>query len=777
MPKTQEPDRPALPVARGTADAAPADASHLHRTVLRRMRFVMAAICSVALCALMAALYLLGLMPGAVAASGAALILGSVLAFALVFRWRLNLRATDPSLTVPMTMVAVLCVLYVMAGSDIARDTFVSFFGLVLLFGVFRYTTRTLLQHAGLMLLGYGVVIFLHWHGRPAGDGLLVDAARWLTLATVLPLFTIVGGQIMAGRRAAMQRLRDSEERFRRLTALSSDWYWEQDSMLRFTTLSPGLEAKAGIGPARLIGRTLPQVAQAPPRTSWEAYAEASAAHLPFVNLECQSNDDSGTLRWLSLSGEPLFDPDGMFLGYYGTGRDITEHKQAEERIHFQAHHDALTGLPNRLLLLDRLEHAIAQADRDGHALWVVFVDLDRFKRINDSLGHKSGDLLLQGVAQRMQSHLRPSDTIARLGGDEFVLVLSDWPAGSLSLGLMQQMLDAVRAPFAAGGNAITISCSAGIAVYPGDAGSAELLVERADVAMYRAKEAGRNNAHFYKAEMNALAIRRLRLESELRSALEAREFVLHYQPQMDLATGRIVGVEALLRWQQARPGLTQPVDFIGIAEETGLIVPLGDWVLETACAQAVAWQRSGAARLRMAVNLSARQFAQKGLVATISAALQRSGLEPSLLEIEITESLMMADVEQAVTTLAALKGLGVHVSVDDFGTGYSSLAYLKRFPVDVLKIDRSFIRDIVSDASDAAIVAAIISLAHSLGLTVVAEGVERPEQLIYLASCGCDTVQGYMVSPPMQADALDQLLRTVPAALPARIGAGQRRA
>jgi diguanylate cyclase (GGDEF)-like protein len=458
-----------------------------------------------------------------------------------------------------------------------------------------------------------------------------------------------------------------------------------------------------------------------------------------------------------------------MFLGYYGTGRDITEHKQAEERIHFQAHHDALTGLPNRLLLLDRLEHAIAQADRDGHALWVVFVDLDRFKRINDSLGHKSGDLLLQGVAQRMQSHLRPSDTIARLGGDG--------PAGSLSLGLRQQMLDAVRAPFAAGGNAITISCSAGIAVYPGDAGTAELLVERADVAMYRAKEAGRNNAHFYKAEMNALAIRRLRLESELRSALEAREFVLHYQPQMDLATGRIVGVEALLRWQQARPGLTQPVDFIGIAEETGLIVPLGDWVLETACAQAVAWQRSGAARLRMAVNLSARQFAQKGLVATISAALQRSGLEPSLLEIEITESLMMADVEQAVTTLAALKGLGVHVSVDDFGTGYSSLAYLKRFPVDVLKIDRSFIRDIVSDASDAAIVAAIISLAHSLGLTVVAEGVERPEQLIYLASCGCDTVQGYMVSPPMQADALDQLLRTVPAALPARIGAGQRRA
>ena len=292
---------------------------------------------------------------------------------------------------------------------------------------------------------------------------------------------------------------------------------------------------------------------------------------------------------------------------------------------------------------------------------------------------------------------------------------------------------------------------------------------------MYRAKEAGRNNAHFYKAEMNALAMHRLRLESDLRNALQAEEFVLHYQPQLDLATGRIVGFEALVRWQQARPGLTQPLDFIGVAEEIGLIVPLGDWVLETACAQAVAWQRSGCPDLKMAVNLSARQFAQKDLVAKIAAVLQHSGLDPSLLEIEITESLMMADVEQAVTTLAALKRLGVHVSVDDFGTGYSSLAYLKRFPIDVLKIDRSFVRDIGNDASDAAIVAAIISLAHSLGLSVVAEGVEEQDQLIYLARCGCDTIQGYMVSPPMRAEALEHFLHaSAPAA--SRPG-GQRRA
>ena len=772
MSNHRESDRTALSAARDVANAGQSEASHLHRNVLRRTRFAMAAMCSFAVCTLMAVLHFLGLMSGFVAVSGAALILGSVMAFYLLFHWRLNLRAADPSLTVPMALVSVLCLLYVMLGSDIARDTFVSFFGLVLLFGVFRHTTRTLLLQAALVLVGYAVVIFFSWHDRPRDAGLIIDVARWLTLATVLPLFTLIGGQMMAGRRAAMQRLRDSEERFRRLTGLSSDWYWEQDSALRFSTLSPGLEAKAGIAPVRLIGKTLPEVAAVAGRANWEAYTEASTAHLPFANLECQSTDDSGVQRWLILSGEPLFDAKNSFLGYYGTGRDITARKQAEARIHFQAHHDALTGLPNRLLLLDRLEHAIAQADRDGHALWVVFVDLDRFKRINDSLGHKSGDLLLQGVAQRMLDHLRPSDTIARLGGDEFVLVLSDWPAGSLSLGLMQQMLDAVRAPFAAGGNAVMVSCSAGIAVYPGDADTAELLVERADVAMYRAKEAGRNNAHFYKAEMNALAMHRLRLESDLRSALEAEEFVLHYQPQMDLATGRIVGVEALLRWQQARPGLTQPLDFIGVAEEIGLIVPLGDWVLETACAQAVAWQRSGCGKLRMAVNLSARQFAQTGLAATISAALQRSGLDPSLLEIEITESLMMADVEQAVTTLADLKRLGVHVSVDDFGTGYSSLSYLKRFPIDVLKIDRSFVRDIANDASDAAIVAAIISLAHSLGLSVVAEGVERQDQLIYLASCGCDTVQGYMVSPPMRAEALEHFLRAAPPAAPALVGA-----
>jgi diguanylate cyclase (GGDEF)-like protein/PAS domain S-box-containing protein len=743
-------------------DGAPA--AHRNRTALIKGRFMMAAGSSLALCALMSLLYLFGLMPAAVAASGAVLVMGSVLLFYLVFRFRLNEKARDPSMTLPMTTAAVVCVLYVMLGSSAARDTFVSFFGLILLFAVFRFSTRTLLLQSGLMLLGYAGVILAAWRAGAPGADHAPDIARWLTLATALPLFALIGGEIMAGRRAAMQRLRASEERFRRLTALSSDWYWEQDQDLRFTTLSPGLETKAGIAPWRLIGKTLPEIAMAPFHADWHAHREASAARLPFAHVEFQASDDSGALRWLSLSGEPLFDADQRFLGYYGTGRDITAKKAVEARIHFQAHHDALTGLANRMLLIDRLEHAMAQADSDGHALWVLFVDLDRFKRINDSLGHKAGDAVLKSVAQRMQAHMRPADTIARLGGDEFVLVLSDWPAGSLSLGLVQRMMDAVRAPYAANGNAILISCSVGIAVYPGDAATAELLVERADVAMYRAKEAGRNNAHFYKAEMNALAMSRLRMESDLRGALQANEFVLHYQPQMDLKSGRIVGVEALLRWQHMRPGLRQPAEFIGVAEEIGLIVPIGDWVLNQACLQAVAWQQAGLPAMHVAVNLSARQFAQPELVASVSAALERSGLQPSLLEIEITESLMMTDVEQAVATLADLKRLGVGVSVDDFGTGHSSLYYLKRFPIDVLKIDRSFVRDIVSDADDAAIVAAIISLAHSLGMTVVAEGVEHADQLIYLARCGCDTVQGYMISPPMRAEALDPFLVDAPA-------------
>jgi diguanylate cyclase (GGDEF)-like protein/PAS domain S-box-containing protein len=724
---------------------------------------MMAAFSSLAICALLVVLHFHGVLEARAVILSTAAILGSVLFFSFVFHMGWNRASRDPSLTMPMTMAAVLSLLYAMYLSEAARDVLVSFFGLVLLFCVFRFRTRGLLLLCGLILAGYAVVIALSW---PAGgwSSHADDIARWMSMATALPLFAVIGGQIMSGRRAAMRRLAASEERFRRLATLSSDWYWEQDEKLRFTTVSAGLESRAGIAPARLIGRTVEELQADPAAEELHAYLNAIAAREAYAGVEWRMRDDTGTLRWISMDGEPTFNEQGELAGYYGTGRDITQRRQAEALVHFRAHHDALTGLPNRALLNDRLAAAIEQARASERELWVVFVDLDRFKLINDSLGHKVGDMLLQIIAQRMQGVLRGSDTIARMGGDEFVLLLPDSPAGSLSAALMDRIMEAVCAPVSAAGNELLISCSMGIAIYPADGDAGDMLVEHADVAMYRAKQAGRNNYRFYKSEMNELAMYRLRMESDLRSALENRQFVLHYQPQMDLRSGRICGVEALLRWQHPRPGLVQPAEFIGVAEEIGLIVPIGAWVLEEACSQLAAWQQAGCPRMRVAINLSARQFAQKDLLSSIAAALRRAQLSPAQLEIEITESLMMADVEQAAEVLDELRQLGVQLSVDDFGTGYSSLYYLKRFPIDKLKIDRSFVRDIGSDPDSEAIVAAIISLAHSLGMQVVAEGVERHEQLAYLAQCGCDAMQGYLFSAPLEAAAMERMLRGLPA-------------
>jgi diguanylate cyclase (GGDEF)-like protein/PAS domain S-box-containing protein len=742
-----------------SADGEPA---HLSRDALWWSRFMMAAFSSLAICALFLVLYFYGVIDARAVLLSTAAILGSVLVFALLFWFGANRASRDPSLTLPMTMSAVLSLLYAMYLSEVSRDVLVSFFGLVLLFCVFRFKTRLLLLLCGLILVGYGAVITLSWQaGSPSTHA--DDISRWMAMATALPLFAVIGGQIMAGRRAAMRRLAASEERFRRLAALSSDWYWEQDAALRFTTVSAGLELRAGIAPARMTGKTVDELQADPSPEALAAYHRAVASRQSYAGIEWRMRDDAGTLRWISMDGEPTFDDAGELFGYYGTGRDITQRRQAEALVHFRAHHDALTGLPNRALLNDRLAAAIDQARASARELWVVFLDLDRFKLINDSLGHKVGDMLLQIIAQRMQGVLRGSDTIARMGGDEFVLLMPDYPAGSLSTALIQRIMDAVCAPVSAAGNELLISCSMGIAVYPADGEAADMLVEHADVAMYRAKQAGRNNYRFYKAEMNELAMYRLRMENDLRNALENREFVLHYQPQMDLKSGRVTGVEALLRWQHPRPGLVQPAEFIGVAEEIGLIVPIGAWVLGQACEQAVAWQRAGCAPVKIAVNLSARQFVQKELAASIAAALERSGLPASQLEIEITESLMMTDVESAAATLNELRQLGVQLAVDDFGTGYSSLYYLKRFPIDELKIDRSFVRDIGSDPDGEAIVGAIISLAHSLGMRVVAEGVERQEQLAYLARCGCDAMQGYLFSAPLESGAMERMLRGLP--------------
>ncbi|MDB5933686.1 MAG: bifunctional diguanylate cyclase/phosphodiesterase, partial [Massilia sp.] len=384
----------------------------------------------------------------------------------------------------------------------------------------------------------------------------------------------------------------------------------------------------------------------------------------------------------------------------------------------------------------------------------------DRFKFVNDSMGHKAGDVLLMTVAARLRSALRDTDTVARLSGDEFVVILTEHEDQKLSVDIVQRLMDSVAQPVMLGSKEFFVTCSIGVAVYPTDGAPADSLIEHADIAMYRAKKLGRNNFQFYTPAMNEDAMERVRIEGALRNALERDEFVLHYQPQVDLASGEIVGMEALIRWQHPEMGMVAPSRFIGVAEETGLIVQIGAWVMRAACQQNQAWQQAGLGKLRVAVNLSARQFGAANLIADIRSVLAETGLPPNCLEIELTESLFMSDVTLAVELLHGMKALGINLSIDDFGTGYSSLSYLSRFPIDVLKIDRSFVAEITRDSNDAAIVASIIALAHNLKLAVIAEGVETEEQLDYLRRHGCDEMQGYYFSRPLPADEFEQLLR-----------------
>jgi diguanylate cyclase (GGDEF)-like protein/PAS domain S-box-containing protein len=433
---------------------------------------------------------------------------------------------------------------------------------------------------------------------------------------------------------------------------------------------------------------------------------------------------------------------------------------QAEERVRHLAHFDELTGLPNRSMFNQRLSHALAQAQRRKTPLAVLFIDLDRFKNINDTLGHDAGDTVLREVAERLQSCLRESDTVGRLGGDEFVVLIEDLPETVHVTAIAQKILTAVARPFVLEGQEFHITGSIGISTYPDDSADMQTLLKNADISMYRAKEQGKNNYQFYSAQMNVHSIERLALESSLRHALERNEFLLHYQPKVDIVSGRVTGMEALVRWQQPGKALVPPSEFIPLAEETGLIVPIGEWVLRTACARLKSWQEEGMAPLRIAVNLSARQFVQENLPHDVARVLEATGLDPSALELELTESMIMKDPERAVTVLNRLKAMGIHLSIDDFGTGYSSLSYLKRFPIDSVKIDRSFIQDIPGDADDAAITRAIIAMAHSLRLKVIAEGVETPEQLRFLREHGCDEMQGYYFSKPLAESEFLRLLQ-----------------
>jgi diguanylate cyclase (GGDEF)-like protein/PAS domain S-box-containing protein len=448
-----------------------------------------------------------------------------------------------------------------------------------------------------------------------------------------------------------------------------------------------------------------------------------------------------------------LLDEQGEVTGLIGVAADITERKRAETRLMQLANFDTLTSLPNRALFHDRLAHALAKAHRSKKMVALLFLDLDRFKTINDSLGHYAGDELLKSVAERLQKNAREDDTVARLGGDEFTVILEGITYNEDATIVARKILEVMGQPFYLDGHEVFVTTSMGIAIYPLDGDNCDDLLKNADTAMYRAKEQGRNGYRFYTADMNAKAVEQLIMESSMRHALERKEFEVYYQPQIDVHSRELTGFEALLRWRHPDLGLLYPNQFLPLAEDNGLIVVIGEWVLHHACAQAALWQRTGLPPVRVAVNLSGRQFRQENLVESVARALHESGLSPHLLELEITENFLLDNIQSAVITLNRLHDLNVQLAMDDFGTGYSSLSYLKRFPLNSLKIDQSFVRDISTDPDDAAIAEAIIALAKTLRLRVIAEGVETEEQLYFLRSRGCDQAQGFLINEAISAD------------------------
>lgn len=674
------------------------------------------------------------------------------------------------------------------------------------------------------------------------------------------------------------QALRESEGRFRSLTQMSSDFYWETDADHRFKvrTYSCREAADQVLHEKSFIGQLRWEVPHfSPGEAEWQAHREVLDAHLPFRDFEISRYGVNGNVSNVSVSGDPLFDADGCFCGYRGVGRDITEQKQAEKRLKLYAdlfeqtneamlvtdsdnriihtnaaltritgysaeellgcnprilssgqtsaevyvemwaalgsngywsgeiwdrrkngsvypkwltisamrdaegvvthyiglfiditerkqtealidhlaHHDNLTKLFNRHSLQGRLGQALATAQRTRAPLAVMFIDIDRFKRVNDTLGHHTGDLLLIEVAARLRECVRESDIVARPGGDEFVVVLTGMEDARDAFPVGNQILQMLAQPYHLANQVLQITPSIGISIYPDDGISVDDLMKNADMAMYHAKSQGRNNLQFFTAAMNAAATERMAMELELRQAIETGQLELHYQPQVCTHNGAACGVEALVRWRHPQRGLISPLAFIPLAEETGLIEPLGAWVLEEACRQFAIWRAEDAPILRIAVNLSAQQLRSPGLLAQVEDVMARYQLIPGELELEVTESEAMSDPERSFDTLRALRDLGVQLAIDDFGTGYSSLSYLKQLPVQILKIDRSFVKDIETDENDASICASILALAHSQGLKVVAEGVETMAQREFLAAHACEYLQGYLFAKPEPAE------------------------
>ena len=563
-------------------------------------------------------------------------------------------------------------------------------------------------------------------------------------------------------RRRADEALRQAEEKYRVIFEGAVVAIFQSTPDGRYTTANPAM--------ARMLGYDSPQeLVTSITDISRQVYVDPKSRnefkrllneHGTVSDFECQIYRKDGSKMWISANARAVSKA-GVLVGYDGMNEDITARKVAEERVQYLAYYDALTDLPNRTLLQDRLTKALASARRQKDKVALLFLDLDRFKNINDSLGHALGDLLLQKVAERLKRWARDQDTVARLGGDEFLIVLTRIRDVADAAVAAERLMAAMIKEFIVQGNPLNISCSLGISIFPDHGESGESLIKHADAAMYSAKEKGRNNFRFFTEKMNAEVGDRLTLENSLRLALDRNELFLVYQPQMDMATGKIVGLEALLRWQHPELGLVPPDRFIRIAENSGLIMPIGEWVLRTACSQTRKWQDEGHPAVSVAVNVSAVQFRQEDFCNLIRKVLHETGLAPQYLELELTESLLLANADVTLSVLQELKAMGLTLAIDDFGTGYSSFSYLRQFRVSKLKIDRSFVRDVAVNPDDAAITSGIISMAKSLNLKVIAEGVETEAQMSFLRAHQCDEIQGYYFSKPLPVDKVADKLRS----------------
>ena len=566
----------------------------------------------------------------------------------------------------------------------------------------------------------------------------------------------------ISSQKQAQAKVAESEARFRSLTALSSDWYWQQDENFRFVRMDLNTSRTSfGLPHGNVIGLTRWEVGYVGvSEQQWAAHRAALQAHEVFLDLELQWIQADGEVIWINVSGAPFFDTEGVFSGYRGTGRNISARKRAEADIERLAFYDPLTGLPNRRLLLDRLRHALEASARHSSHGALLFIDLDNFKELNDTLGHHQGDALLKQVAQRLSGCVRGIDSVARLGGDEFVVMLEDLgpsedDAGAQAEMVGKKILQSLNQEFFLGDQPQHSTPSIGITLFFERQHGLDEVLKRADLAMYQSKAAGRNTLRFFDPQMQAAATARVTIEAELRLGMQRSEFVLYYQPVVD-HLGVTRGVEALIRWQHPERGMVSPAEFIPVAEQTGLILPLGLWVMEAACQQLERWSHQPRTqKLSVAVNVSARQFRHPDFADQLLTLLRVTGANPYRLKLELTESMLLSDFEEVIARMTELRSIGVGFALDDFGTGYSSLSYLKQLPLDQLKIDQSFVRDVLTDPNDGAIAKTILNLAASLDLNVVAEGVETVGQRDFLLECGCRAFQGYLFGRPVPVDQL----------------------